>query len=104
MRSRHLRPRRAVFAWLRSKSFGYWMLAGPGSLIVALFFLAGAPVWMPPGPGGVDHVYLPVVFFPAIWGAAFFYAVLSDHLWRVYGVFCIVSVVGLGFAASSGGW
>ncbi|UJR83183.1 hypothetical protein [Sandaracinus amylolyticus] len=39
-------------------------------LVAAVCVAVGMTRWVPPG-GGVDHVVVPVVVFPAIWAAAF---------------------------------
>ena len=59
-----------------------WILAGPLALAVAFAFMAAMPLWFPEGVAGVDHLILPLILFPAIWAAAFFYACLAENLGR----------------------
>lgn len=38
-----------------------------GAFVIALFCVAGATKWLPVGAAGVDHVVVPIVFFPLLW-------------------------------------
>lgn len=58
------------------------LLAGPGALITAVVAMAAMPVWLPPGTAGIDNLVFPLVLFPLIWAAAFFYACLDENLIR----------------------
>ena len=95
---------RAMMRGLTRKQAARWVLAGPAALLLALFVLAGMPVWMPPGPSRVDHIMVPLIVFPGIWGAAFFYAVLADRLWRVAAVFAAIVLFPGWLAHGTGGW
>jgi len=53
------------------------LLAGPVALLVAVLSMAAAPLVLPPGRGGVDHLVLPVVAFPLIWAATVLYPVMT---------------------------
>lgn len=62
------------------------ILAGPLVLICSILIMGGALVWVPPGNGGVDHIVLPIVAYPAIWTALFFYACCERQLMRGYAI------------------
>ena len=81
-----------------------WLLAGPLAVVVAVAVLAGMPVWLPPGPSQIDHVLFALLLFPAVWGGAFFYALLAEKLSIVSVIFLLITLVNVGFALSSGGW
>jgi len=66
------------------------VLAGPLALICSIAMLGGTLVWLPPGAGGVNHIVLPIVLYPAIWSGLFFYACFDRRLWRSY-----IVVIGL---------
>lgn len=77
-----------------------WILAGPVALTVAYVVMAAMPLWFPEGAAGIDHLILPLILFPAIWAAAFFYACLAEDLGRA-------SVVLIGLLlinAAAAGW
>ncbi|WP_422367403.1 hypothetical protein [Pelagibius sp.] len=59
-----------------------WILAGPVALAVAFVVMAAMPLWFPEGRAGIDHLVFPLIFFPAIWAAGFFYACLAENLRR----------------------
>ena len=80
------------------------LLAGPATLILAIAIIAAMPVWFPEGAGGVGHVIFPPMLFPAVWGAAFFYALLEKKLWRAGLVFGMLIALNIVLAASTGGW
>ena len=56
-----------------------WVLAGPVALALAYLVMAAMPLWFPEGAAGIDHLVLPLILFPAIWAAAFFYACLTEN-------------------------
>lgn len=68
---------------------GFWrlfarvMLAGPVAAGLTLLVLAGMPLWLPKGAGGVDNLIWPLVILPGIWAILFFHAVLDRSLLRV---------------------
>lgn len=67
-----------------------WLLAGPVGLITALVIMMAMTRWLPPGPAHVDHIVIPVILFPLIWAAVFFYACIEENLPR-----CGVILAGL---------
>ena len=77
-----------------------WVLAGPVALLVAFVVMAAMPLWFPEGAAGIDHLVLPLILFPAIWAAAFFYACLAENLRRAS-----VILIGVLLAnAAAAGW
>ncbi|MEO0622177.1 MAG: hypothetical protein AAFU49_00395 [Pseudomonadota bacterium] len=54
-----------------------WWLGGAGSVVLSILAMAAMPLWLPKGSAGIDHIVFPVVLFPAIWAAVFFYVVLE---------------------------
>ena len=77
-----------------------WVLAGPVALALAFVVMAAMPLWFPQGAAGIDHLVLPLILFPAIWAAAFFYACLAENLGRA-GVVLIGTLV---VNAAAAGW
>ena len=67
-------------AWLRG------LLAGPLALLAALLTMMGGALWLPAGAAGLDHLVLPVVFFPVRWALWFLYACMDPRLGRGYAV------------------
>lgn len=65
-------------AWLRG------LLAGPVVFLAAALVMCGAALWLPKGAAQIDNIVLPIVLFPAIWAALFFYAMLDRKLWRAW--------------------
>lgn len=59
-----------------------WLVAGPLALMASLAALAALPHMVPPGAGGIDHLVFPILAFPLIWAAAFFYACLDEKAGR----------------------
>jgi hypothetical protein len=78
--------RRRVF-WARIA------LAGPLAFIVAGMTMAAGAAWLPKGAAGIDHLVLPIVLFPAIWAALFFYTSLDRRLGRAYALLLALSAV-----------
>lgn len=62
------------------------ILAGPLVLLCSILVMGGSHVWVPPGAGGVNHIVMPIVLYPAIWTGLFFYACFDRQLWRSYAV------------------
>ena len=60
--------------------------AGPLTLLAALATMAAAPVVMPSGAAGIDHLILPILLFPAFWAAYFFYALLERNPVRGFAI------------------
>jgi hypothetical protein len=67
-------------------------LAGPLALFASVLILSGMLTWLPPGAGGVDHIVLPILLFPAIWTGLFFYGCFERSLWRGYALLGGLSV------------
>ncbi|MCX7069716.1 MAG: hypothetical protein NTW01_01805 [Gammaproteobacteria bacterium] len=65
-------------AWLRG------ILAGPVCFIAAALVMAGGALWLPEGPAKIDNMVLPIVLFPVIWAALFFYLMLDHRLGRAW--------------------
>ncbi|MEM8785680.1 MAG: hypothetical protein AAGF19_07480 [Pseudomonadota bacterium] len=81
LRGRLTRRLTGLSDWLnRRPTTVRWVLAGPVVLIVSRSSMAAIPFWCPKGAAGVDHLVFPVILFPIIWSAFFFYAVMSDRL------------------------
>src|SRR5690606_6391042 len=70
------------------------LLAGPVALASSLLVVSCMPLWFPKGAAGIDHIALPIILLPAIWGTLFFHAVLDRSLARV-------AVVALGLSTLS---
>ena len=79
-----------------------WVLAGPVALALAYLVMAAMPLWFPEGAAGIDHLVLPLILFPAIWAAAFFYACLTENPGRA-GVVLMGLLLVNGAAAVWGG-
>lgn len=54
-----------------------WISAGPAALITSVLVMAGMSAWLPAGDAGIDNLSFPIILFPGIWAALFFYAVLE---------------------------
>ena len=59
-------------------------LAGPLALVCSIAIMGGSLVWLPPGAGGVNHIVLPILLYPAVWTGLFFYACFERRLGRGY--------------------
>lgn len=64
--------------------------AGPLTLFAALATMAAAPVILPSGAAGIDHLILPILLFPAFWAAYFFYALLERNPVRGFAVITVM--------------
>lgn len=60
------------------------ILAGPVAFVTAAVVMAGGALWVPKGAASIDNIVLPIVLFPAIWAAFFFYACLDKNLLRAW--------------------
>jgi len=78
---RHIAPR-AVF-WR-------WILAGPVAFVLSVLMMAMLPLVLPPGSGGINHLVLPVLFFPLLWSLCCIWPVATETLGR-----CLVTYAGL---------
>ncbi|MBU0724587.1 MAG: hypothetical protein KJ904_07005 [Alphaproteobacteria bacterium] len=59
-----------------------WLLGGPMAVLIAIMAMGAMPLWFPTGAAGVDHLVFPLILFPALWAAGFFYAILAENLRR----------------------
>lgn len=73
--------------WLRG------LLAGPLALLTACLLMAGAALWLPPGPAQINNLVLPIVLFPLLWATLFLYACLERRLGRAYAVIGALAAV-----------
>ena len=46
--------------------------------------MTGGALWVPKGAASIDNIVLPIVLFPAIWAAFFFYTCLDRNLLRAW--------------------
>lgn len=76
-------------------------LAGPVTLIVAVLIMAAMSLWLPKGHAGIDHLVVPLVLFPFILAAVFFYVVLEVKPKRLYWVMLLLFLVNGGLVAAS---
>ena len=67
--------------WLTARQ-ARWLLGGPMALLIAILAMGAMPLWFPAGAAGVDHLIFPLILFPALWAAPFFYAILAENLRR----------------------
>lgn len=70
-----------------------WVMAGPLTLLAAVLSMALAPLILSPGSAGVDHLILPILLFPALWAAYFFYALMEPRPVRGAVVMTVIVVV-----------
>jgi hypothetical protein len=85
------------------------LLAGPVAFITSAAVMTGAALWVPKGAAHIDNIVLPIVLFPAIWAALFFYTCLDRRLLRAWtitlallvanGVMIVLQFVGKGGAS-----
>ncbi|WP_240433604.1 hypothetical protein [Solimonas sp. K1W22B-7] len=61
-------------------------LAGPVTFLCAALVMCGGALWLPKGTAQIDNLVMPIVLFPAIWAALFFYAYLDRSLARAWAV------------------
>ncbi len=93
---------RKHFRYIQSARF--W-LAGPVTLVVSVLIMAAMSLWLPEGRANIDHLVVPLILFPFIWAAVFFYVVLEVKLKRLYSVMFLLLLVNGGLvAASIMGW
>ena len=62
------------------------ILVGPLVFLCSLGIMGGANLWLPPGAGGVNDIVLPILLYPAVWTALFFYACFERRIWRGYAI------------------
>ena len=76
-----------------------WFLAGPAALVLSILLMASLPLALPAGRGGVNHLVLPVIFFPLIWAVLIILPVASAQLARLARIyllmlaFCVLAIV-----------
>ncbi len=83
----------------RRRFWSRFALAGPVVFLCAALVMCGGALWLPKGPAQIDNLVLPIVLFPAIWAALFFYAYLDRRLaraWAVIGGLSLVHLVVIG--------
>lgn len=68
-------------------------LAGPVVFVCAALVMCGGALWLPKGPAQINNIVLPIVLFPGIWAALFFYACLDRHLVRAWAVMGALSLL-----------
>jgi len=67
--------------------------------------MAAMSLWLPSGKAEVDHLVLPLVMFPLIWSAVFFYVILEKNIKRAWIVLLLVLIANaLPVVASILGW
>ena len=68
-----------------------WVTAGPLTIVAAVATMACAPLLLPHGAAGVDHLIFPILLFPAFWAVYFFYALLERNPAR--GVVVMMAII-----------
>ena len=58
------------------------LLAGPAAILVAILIMAGSTAYIPKGAAELNNIAIPLVLFPAIWAALFFWCSLTERLAR----------------------
>ncbi|MEO9902096.1 MULTISPECIES: hypothetical protein [Alphaproteobacteria] len=84
-------------AWLtRHPRAVRWILCCPGAFVASAAIMAVLPLWLPHGAAEIDHLVFPILMFPGIWAAVFFYACLERDLIRATSVItALIAVTGL---------
>ena len=70
----------------RRRAWSRGILAGPLVFLTAIATMSGGTLWLPKGAAQIDNIVFPIVLFPAIWAALFFYTLLDRKLWRAWSV------------------
>ncbi|WP_208352080.1 hypothetical protein [Pseudaestuariivita rosea] len=79
---------RSFETWLQKRpKLWRWIFAGPVALILSILAMASLPFVLPAGRGGINHLVLPVVFFPVLWAGFVIFPVVSHRLNRIGGVY-----------------
>lgn len=68
----------------RRRAWSRGVLAGPVCFITAFAVMAGASLWVPQGAAQINNIAVPIIVFPAIWAALFFYLMLDRRLGRAW--------------------
>ena len=76
----------------RRRAWQRGLLAGPVVFIAAVLVMCGGALWLPQGAAQIDNIVLPIVLFPLIWAALFFYALLDRKMWRAWAVIAVLMV------------
>ncbi|MEM1275144.1 MAG: hypothetical protein AAGH74_01335 [Pseudomonadota bacterium] len=77
-----------------------WILAGPMTLIASFLIMAGMVFWIPEGEARIDNIAVPVILFPLIWSAVFFYVSIEQNLPRGVIIMTLLCVSQLGILIS----
>lgn len=80
----------------KGRAWSRGILAGPVCFVVAALVMAGTALWYPEGAAHINNIVLPIVVFPAIWAALFFYLMLDRKLGRAWTVAVVLLVVNAG--------
>ncbi|MEM7506203.1 MAG: hypothetical protein AAF415_05620 [Pseudomonadota bacterium] len=70
-----------------------WLLAGPGAVALAVATVMAAPLWLPEGTAGIDHLVWPLVLAPLAWAIACFYPLLASDPARAAGIMGVLTGV-----------
>ena len=81
-------------------SLRFW-LATFVTLLLSVTLMASMSLWLPPGAAGINHLVIPLVIFPLIWAACFFYAVLETHVIRALCVMLSLLLLNGGLVVAS---
>jgi hypothetical protein len=77
----------------RRRFWSRFALAGPMVFVCATLVMCGGALWLPKGTAQIDNLVVPIVLFPAIWAALFFYAYLDRSLARAWAVIGVLSLL-----------
>lgn len=90
--------------WRYLSSLRFW-LAGPVTVVVSVLIMAAMSLWLPEGNANIDHLIVPVILFPLIWSAVFFYVILENNMKKVSLIMALLFLGnGLAVTASILGW
>jgi hypothetical protein len=70
------------------------------AFLFAVIVTAGATRWLPEGRAGVDHIILPILFFPLVWMAMALGLYAAPRRRRAWAIAGTVTAVHLAAAAS----
>ncbi|MEL6186514.1 MAG: hypothetical protein AAFU79_17975 [Myxococcota bacterium] len=74
----------------------YTLLSLFAAFVASIVIVAGATKWLPPGAAGVDHIVLPIIFFPVVWivaGLGVYATRRRRRAWSVLGALTGVNLV-----------
>jgi cation transport ATPase len=90
--------------WRYLSSLRFW-LAGPVTVVVSVLIMAAMSLWLPEGNANIDHLIVPVILFPLIWGTVFLYVILENNMKKVSLIMALLFLGnGLAVIASILGW